>query len=246
MPLPDFTSPTLFPSFLSLPIDTEPPPESSSETFLLAQILENMTLTKPTLICTDVPPSSPTTNNTTTTTNRFAIVFPSRPGSGPDTLDFRRLGYKKGSTLVIRGARRRVRGGGAGASASTAVSEEELPDSNSQPGGGSGSGREVGFVAVERADEGLVSVVPTGVGKVRELGVWLRERDEKRLQQGGGGEGVVFGCETCGRMEGTLLKKCTGCGEVAYCGKECQLRGWDEGGHKGDCKAIKAIRAIWP
>jgi hypothetical protein len=28
--------------------------------------------------------------------------------------------------------------------------------------------------------------------------------------------------------------------------QECQLKGWKEGGHKGDCKIIKAIRAIWP
>jgi hypothetical protein len=28
--------------------------------------------------------------------------------------------------------------------------------------------------------------------------------------------------------------------------QECQVKGWNEMGHKADCKVIKAIRAIWP
>ncbi|KAK3903824.1 hypothetical protein C8A05DRAFT_32401, partial [Staphylotrichum tortipilum] len=52
MPLPDFTSPTTFPPFLSLPVTTTtvPSPQKEEEYYLLAQITQNMTLTKPTLI----------------------------------------------------------------------------------------------------------------------------------------------------------------------------------------------------
>ncbi|KAH6840730.1 hypothetical protein B0I37DRAFT_418736 [Chaetomium sp. MPI-CAGE-AT-0009] len=133
MPLPDFTSPTTFPPFTSLPLTTTPSSENQEEHYLLAQIHQNMTLTKPTLICTDH------------TNTSFAVVFGSRPASGPDTLDLSRLGYRRGATLVLPGARR----------------------------------------------------TPP--------------------KEGDGSQGF-----------------------------ECQTKGWNEGGHKADCKVIKAIRAIWP
>ncbi|KAH6641696.1 hypothetical protein F5144DRAFT_627684 [Chaetomium tenue] len=101
MPLPDFTSPTTFPPFTSLPTTTTPSPPSNPDQqqqqppyYLLAQIHQNMTLTKPTLICTDA------------TNTSFAVVFGSRPASGPDTLDLSRLGYRRGAVLVLPGARR--------------------------------------------------------------------------------------------------------------------------------------------
>ncbi|KAK3296806.1 uncharacterized protein B0H64DRAFT_456466 [Chaetomium fimeti] len=224
MPLPDFTSPTTFPLFTSLPLTTTPSSSSSEEYYLLAQIHQNMTLTKPTLICTDA------------TNTSFAIVFGSRPASGPDTLDFARLGYRRGATLVLPGVRR------------------------TPPKEGDGS---KGFVSIAREEEGRVRVVPSsagggkaegegsggtkGVERVVRVGGWLRGRDA-----GGDGDGER-GCESCGgeaRKDGAggekaALMKCTGCGEVEYCCKECQAKGWNEGGHKADCKVIKAIRAIW-
>lgn len=27
--------------------------------------------------------------------------------------------------------------------------------------------------------------------------------------------------------------------------QECQLKGWNEGGHKGDCKVLKALNGIF-
>ena len=48
---------------------------------------------------------------------------------------------------------------------------------------------------------------------------------------------------TCGHCaaqasSGTSLKSCSGCGIVAYCGRDCQVAHW-KAGHKKDCKARK-------
>ncbi|KAI0311235.1 hypothetical protein OF83DRAFT_775161 [Amylostereum chailletii] len=43
------------------------------------------------------------------------------------------------------------------------------------------------------------------------------------------------------RTESTsTMRTCAGCGEVRYCGKECQSRDWKEGEHKKKCRRIKA------
>jgi len=41
-------------------------------------------------------------------------------------------------------------------------------------------------------------------------------------------------CYTCWMIRGNL-KECGGCGEVIYCSKECQRKGWYEGCHKEEC-----------
>ncbi|KAL2145559.1 hypothetical protein VTI28DRAFT_6797 [Corynascus sepedonium] len=231
MPLPDFTSTTTFPPFTSLPFTTtasqpvekQEQQQEEEEYYLLAEIKNNMTLTKPTLICTD-----------STGATSFAVVFDSRSAvPGPDALDLARLGYKRGATLVLPRARRTLRA------------------SSRQEGDGEGGN---GFVAVSRADEAGVRVVPARLELLRRVGALLRGKDAKWGDGTAGGRG----CESCGRTtrkdggrganeegKGGLMR-CTGCGEMEYCCKECQVKGWNEDGHKGDCKAIKAIRAIWP
>ncbi|AEO63529.1 uncharacterized protein THITE_27976, partial [Thermothielavioides terrestris NRRL 8126] len=115
MPVPDFTSPTIFPPFNALPFTTttpsspspspsqpknhQPPPGPTHEAqaqdyYLLAQITHNMTLTKPTLILADRAGTS------------FALVYTSRPGAGPDAPDLAARGMRRGATVVLRGARR--------------------------------------------------------------------------------------------------------------------------------------------
>ncbi|AEO57011.1 hypothetical protein MYCTH_106609 [Thermothelomyces thermophilus ATCC 42464] len=200
-----------------------------------------MTLTKPTLVCTDAAGT------------RFAVVFDSRTGAPPgvgtaddadpdDALDLARLGYKKGATLVLPGARR------------------------TRPRDSSGGSSGAGFVSLSRADEAGVRVVPAGLRVLTRVGASLRARDGDG-NEGGGGDGAEVGgggggggrrprgCESCGRTtrkgaeaeEGKAgLMRCTGCGEMEYCSKECQIKGWNEDGHKGECKVIKAIRAVWP
>lgn len=209
MPLPDFTSPTTFPPFTALPLTTttttpsqDPPAPHDKEEpyYLLAQITDNMTLTKPTLILSDA------------TSTPFALTFASRPGAGPDTLDFAKLGYKKGATLVVPRAKRTP------PKQQQQQQQQQGDGTQDQEGGGGGKG----FVAVERAEEGGVRVIAGALGKVLEVGGRLRERDREREQQGEGGGGKQRGCETCGKGEGEGkggLMKCTGCGEVAYCSK---------------------------
>ncbi|PRW56533.1 Zinc finger MYND domain-containing 10 [Chlorella sorokiniana] len=38
------------------------------------------------------------------------------------------------------------------------------------------------------------------------------------------------------------LKKCSKCSAVAYCSRECQVRHWQEGGHKAECSRLAAER----
>lgn len=97
-PLPDFANTTLFPTFLTIPQDDESDPtpkltssSSDEEWYLLAQIKDNMTINKPTLVLTDRDASP------------FALVF---EGLGRDDLDLKGLGLKKGCTAVIPRARR--------------------------------------------------------------------------------------------------------------------------------------------
>ncbi|ROV99561.1 hypothetical protein VPNG_07708 [Cytospora leucostoma] len=97
--MPDITDTTLFPTFLTIP-EQDPdastsqvssPPGEEEGWYLLAQIKDNMTINKPTLILTDRDG------------NPFALVF---EGLGRDDLDLRGLGFKKGSTAIIANARR--------------------------------------------------------------------------------------------------------------------------------------------
>lgn len=93
----DFTNTTLFPTFLTIPEqDQDAVPLTASSPsgerwYLLAQVKDNMTITKPTLILADRDASP------------FALVF---EGLGHDELDLKGLGFKKGSTAVIPNAKR--------------------------------------------------------------------------------------------------------------------------------------------
>lgn len=95
-PLPDFTDIALFPTFLSIPEQdpAAPPsvaalPPGKGPWYLMAQIKDNMTINKPTLVLTDRG------------TNPFALVW---EGLGRDDLDLKGLGFKKGCTAVIPNA----------------------------------------------------------------------------------------------------------------------------------------------
>ncbi|PHH49632.1 hypothetical protein CFIMG_007715RA00001 [Ceratocystis fimbriata CBS 114723] len=56
---------------------------------------------------------------------------------------------------------------------------------------------------------------------------------------------LTASCAACGKPEGKTegMKRCTSCGWVKYCGKECQIEGWNTKGHKGDCKAFRLLQA---
>ncbi|KAK1828352.1 hypothetical protein QBC39DRAFT_265351 [Podospora conica] len=209
MPTPDFTNTALFPTYDALPETTTTPTDQDEgdDWFLLAQVKDDMTITKPTLVLSD------------RTGAPFALIF---DGLDRGALDFKALGLKKGCTAVVPRARR------------TPPREE---------------GKR-GFVSVPGGRSGTVRAIPAGLERVLAVGERLK---------GGMGDG----CAVCGKVEG--LSRCMGCGGVRYCGnvsslslslslsllvnaddgQECQVKGWSEGGHKGECKVTKAIRGIW-
>ncbi|KAI0885890.1 uncharacterized protein GGS22DRAFT_135588 [Annulohypoxylon maeteangense] len=199
--MPIFTNPQTFPSFDELPPSTSSLTTPQTPWFLLAQIKENMTITKPTLVVRD------------RSNIDFAVTFDDGDhhglviGGG----NGEKARFRKGHTLVVPCATRTDRGEGKKALV-------RVPE---------GQGRDV-------------RVLPTSLDKVFGLGALVNgEKD---------GEEKKRGCAACGKDEGGegKLMRCTGCGVVAYCGTECQVRGWNELGHKADCKALKGIREIWP
>lgn len=91
-PLPDFSDITLFPSFAIIPELAHDAPvveAAAPKWHLFAQVKDNMTINKPTLVLDDRD-SSP-----------FALVF---EGLDRDGLDLKGLGFRKGRTAVIPNA----------------------------------------------------------------------------------------------------------------------------------------------
>ncbi|KAK1760600.1 hypothetical protein QBC47DRAFT_367633 [Echria macrotheca] len=193
MPLPNFKDETTFPTFTACP-SHHPLALLDKDYFLLAQVKDDMTITKPTLVLTDRSGAP------------FALVF---DGLDRDALDLKKLGLRKGNTAVIPRAVR------------TPPREE---------------GKR-GFVSVPLGSAGDVRAIPGPLERVLAVGERLNFRengDEVEEEEG---------CAGCGEREKELMR-CTGCGGVRYCSKECQVKGWADG-HKGECKVIKAIREIW-
>ncbi|VDB84332.1 unnamed protein product [Peniophora sp. CBMAI 1063] len=48
------------------------------------------------------------------------------------------------------------------------------------------------------------------------------------------------GCKFHEERPPTATRACGGCGEVRYCSRECQQKGWKQGGHKLRCKRLKS------
>ncbi|KAK3996726.1 hypothetical protein QBC44DRAFT_347511 [Cladorrhinum sp. PSN332] len=199
---PSYSSPHIPPSY-SEPSTPAPPPPTYSETdtsssksshYLLAQIQENMTLNKPTLILRDLAGTS------------FALVW---NGLTRDSLDFKKLGLKKGNSLLLPNVLR------------TEPQQE-------------GKQALIKLYGSSWDDE-QVKVIPGPLEKVVEVGQFWDELGHEAK------------CANCGKeSEEGELKKCTGCGRVGYCSKECQVEGWNDGGHKSLCKIIKRFNEIWP
>ncbi|KAI0506285.1 hypothetical protein F5B22DRAFT_454792 [Xylaria bambusicola] len=178
-----FTNPSVFPSFYELPSTSDPSAPSDKTWYLLAQIKENMTITKPTLIVTDRKGVD------------FALLF-------EDSISLK--GFRKGHVIFVPGARRTDR---------------------------EGEGKKA-VVHVPVGQGADVKVIPGSLERVFELGVVLE-----------GQEGMSQRCAACGKMEGAFMK-CTGCSFTAYCGKDCQVKGWGEMDHKSNCKVLKVLRDI--
>lgn len=87
----DFSNRKLYPSFAELPEQQLGGDSEEEDWYLLAQVKDDMTINKPTLVLTDRDGAP------------FAMVF---EGLGRDGLDLKALGFKKGATAVVPRARR--------------------------------------------------------------------------------------------------------------------------------------------
>ncbi|KAI1874070.1 uncharacterized protein JN550_002649 [Neoarthrinium moseri] len=156
--MPAFGDPSAFPTFYTLPVTTDFVDETKSW-YILAQIKNNMTITKPTLIVTDQSGMD------------FAVTF---ENTG---FDLKARGLKKGNTVVIPQARRTDKG----------------------------EGRK-DVLVVESEDCESVKAIPGKLDWIMELGSMMDDETHDKK------------CGACGKAEGELMR-CTGCGEVVYCGK---------------------------
>lgn len=208
--LPDFRDTALFrplsacPEASSSPSSQTPSPSPSSPPVqepyhLLAQITDDMTITKPTLVCVDREGA------------HFALVFETTTAttttSAAPTLDMRKLGFRKGSTVVVPNARRVV------------------PE-------GQGAARKREFVRIGGDDVAGVGVLPGSLERVLGLSAAAGgggggggetrpggEGDDVDLRRGCDACGNVTGVEGGGNEEKAAMRSCTGCGRARYCSK---------------------------
>jgi hypothetical protein len=56
---------------------------------------------------------------------------------------------------------------------------------------------------------------------------------------------TILCCSTCGKPKTPLrpLHPCKLCRTVQYCGRECQVKHWKEGGHRRECKKLREAAA---
>ncbi|KAL5604718.1 hypothetical protein BROUX41_001931 [Berkeleyomyces rouxiae] len=93
---------------------------------------------------------------------------------------------------------------------------------------GAESSGKAGFVRVQPGEEARV----VGLGRAPLDRFWAAAA------------AAAAGCAGCGKDDETqAMKRCTNCGWVKYCKKECQIEGWNNKGHKGDCRAFGMLQA---
>jgi TPR repeat protein len=104
---------------------------------------------------------------------------------------------------------------------------------------------------------GLMCIKGEGVDKSIKLARewWIKaalqdhETALQQLQQLDKEEGrttpTILCCSTCGKPKTPLrpLKPCKLCHTVQYCGRECQVNHWKQGGHRRACKKLREAAA---
>ena len=111
--------------------------------------------------------------------------------------------------------------------------------------------------ATSQCDVGVMYYNGNGVDQSNELARewWIKaavQDDERALQnlqildkQEGRTTPTIRCCSTCGKPKTPLrpLKPCKLCHTVQYCGRDCQLQHWKEGGHRKACKKLREAAA---
>ncbi|CAK7201675.1 hypothetical protein SEUCBS139899_004384 [Sporothrix eucalyptigena] len=217
--IPDLGDRSLFPPFLELPEDHGASSSSIGsvgvDRILLAQVKDNMTITKPTLVLTDRDGHG------------FALVF---DGLDRDGLDLNKLGLKKGATAVVHGARQ-------------TVPEQKNTDETLTAKAARRQFLRVapGQVhTVQAVPTGLEQTVALAAKLREQQQRTLAEGTYHCEACGVSGTSNTSELDPAAKK----LLKCTGCGHAWYCDRTCQTKGWSNG-HKSECKALKALSTIW-
>lgn len=239
-PLPDFSNTTLFPTFITIPQDDEDGEhqqqqqhEDGSGYYLLAQVKDNMTINKPTLVLTDRD------------TNPFALVF---EGLGRDDLDLKGLGFKKGYTAVVPRARRtrpadETKRGFVRVARQDAARVKAVPAPLArvlEVAGSAPKGTRCETCGKEEGGDGARLKSCTGCERV---GYCSKVSSSLFFSFSFfKGAGFLVGLFQDGHDEGIRL---TDLANIYACLQECQVKGWTEGGHKNDCKMFKALNTAF-
>ncbi|TGO38134.1 hypothetical protein BHYA_0081g00300 [Botrytis hyacinthi] len=96
-----------------------------------------------------------------------------------------------------------------------------------------------GYIRCVWAD---LTIIPSSLDKLLGMsGRFIKARESTEE----GSQGDLVTCQSCERKDSEeQLSRCKGCSEVWYCGKECQTKGWNEQGHKSECKVLKMLRGM--
>ncbi|PGH36549.1 hypothetical protein GX50_00586 [[Emmonsia] crescens] len=83
---------------------------------------------------------------------------------------------------------------------------------------------------IRHEDPELMKIFPLSLSKLLAL--------NDKVQQFSMETDGIRTCHGCGK-KGASLQRCSKCLSFGYCGKACQVAGWNEKGHKADCKFLK-------
>ncbi|KAI1144792.1 heterokaryon incompatibility protein-domain-containing protein [Nemania diffusa] len=85
-------------------------------------------------------------------------------------------------------------------------------------------------VGIRHEDPRMIQIFPLSLHKLLALSDQFQQFSSKP-------DGIRM-CHACGK-KGTTLQRCGKCLSFWYCDKACQVAGWNEKGHKVDCKLFK-------
>ncbi|KAM7195155.1 hypothetical protein V8F33_006829 [Rhypophila sp. PSN 637] len=87
----------------------------------------------------------------------------------------------------------------------------------------------------------LAQIIPMTLAEL----LALNDRVQKYSPRKGASETTCNGCDA--QKQKTSMQMCGKCSMVCYCGKNCQIAGWQDKDHKNDCKIIKfcGLRAMF-